>query len=44
VFGAGAPAPAIGGGGVISFLRALVEAVRLAYYEWVIRTYPRRWG
>jgi hypothetical protein len=33
-----------GRGGVILFLRALVEAAWIAYYEWVIHTYPRRWG
>jgi hypothetical protein len=29
---------------VIAFLRALADAFRLAYYEWVIHTYPKRWG
>jgi hypothetical protein len=29
---------------VILFLRALAEALRLAYYEWVIHTYPKRYG
>jgi hypothetical protein len=29
---------------VILFLRALAEAARLAYYEYVIHTYPKRYG
>jgi hypothetical protein len=29
---------------MIEFLRALREAVWLAYYEWVIHTYPKRYG
>jgi hypothetical protein len=29
---------------VIAFLRALARAIELAHYEYVIHTYPKRYG
>jgi hypothetical protein len=33
-----------GRGGMIAFLRALARAVEVARYEYVIHTYPKRYG